>query len=138
MAVYLQTNARVQLTNANTAISAVNTGKIHFIPALTVGTKTYTLPPVAAGLHYRFIAAPVGANLSQIAAIVAPAAAAIIQGALVNTNTGAGNVSTIVAKANGTFARFTATAVKGDYIDLYCDGTNWHVSGISSVIAGLA
>jgi hypothetical protein len=31
-------------------------------------------------------------------------------------------------------AAFKAVSVLGDYMDVYCDGTNWHVSGMSQVL----
>ncbi len=134
MSIYVQTNQIVQLNNADTVILASDTGKLMLIPALTVGQKTYTLPAAQAGLHYRFMT---NATPTQIAAITS-AVAGTVQGAVMNTNTGALNVTTLVALTNANSANFTANALRGTYIDAYCDGVNWHMTGLSRHATGLS
>lgn len=136
MSSFIQTNQTVLLPNANYTVSSADTGKLMLVPILTVGgDKTITLPAVTAGLHYRFMAIGL---IGAIGTIQAVAGVGILQGALLNTNVGAADVTTLVVKNNAVAANFTATAPIGTYIDAYCDGTNWHVSGMSRVTAGLS
>lgn len=136
MSVYVQTNQTVLLLNANNTISAADTGKTILIPVLTVATRVITLPALASGLHYRFVV-NVGAiaGLTRIARLTPAAGGTPVNGVLINNNAGA---ATVVAKNGAATADFTATAVTGDYIDAYCDGVSWFLSGASSVAAGLA
>ncbi len=139
MSLYVQTNQIIQLTNAaapaNTILAA-DTGKIMKIPVLTAATRVITLPALAAGLHYRFMVdVSAIAGLTQIARLTPAAGGTPVNGTLINAN---GVAAVTVQKNAAAVADFTATAVTGDYIDLYCDGVTWHVSGMSSVAAGLA
>lgn len=129
MSGYIQTNQTVKLPDRAYTVSVADSGKLMLIGALTTATRVITLPDAQAGLHYRFM---VTATLTQIARITP--AAGTINGALINNNAGAAEV---VAKA-GASADLTATAILGDFMDVYCDGTNWHCSGMSAVGDGLA
>ncbi len=135
MSVYLQTNQTVQLLNADQTIFAADTGKIMLIPALTVATRVINLPVVAAGLHYRFMSAPGAGNTLTRIARLTPSGGATINGALINNNGGDATVVSLLAAAQ---ADLTGTSRPGDYIDIYCDGITWHVSGMSGAAAGLA
>ena len=68
-------------------------------------------------------------------------------GQIVNIDFGSGNViigqigsSSDVAGdfavANDDFINFTAAASPGDFVDIFTDGTNWYVSGMSTDAAG--
>jgi len=91
-----------------------------------------TLPPVAAGLNYRFVCklAPAGANYT----IVTPGLANLLIGHVVCIADGNGTTS---ATAGDTISFVGSSAVVGDYVDLVCDGTSWYVSGIAAVAAGI-
>lgn len=123
---YIQSNQTVQLTDASVSISEVDSGKYFLVPTLT-GARTFTLPSVKAGLHYRFVN-NCGGNTLGAAALIAAAAGNIVYGALLNVT------PTVVAKTGAASCRFLTASVKGDYIDCICDGTNWNVSGMSGVI----
>lgn len=139
MSVYVQTNQPIQLQDADSTISATDTGKIMLVPVLTAN-RIIALPTLAAGLHYRFMnsasaAGPVAASLAFTATIRPTPAANRVEGTLVVNNA---NVANIVSKNNAASAILTDTSLTGDYIDVYCDGTFWHVNGMSRVAAGLA
>lgn len=143
MSNYVQTNQTVLLGNSSHTISAANSGKIHILnTALTVGAKTLTLPPVEAGLNYKFIIGVPGAALGQISTLM-PANAAgvavngILYGSVINNTGVVGTMITPKVIGSNT-ADFTANAVLGDYIELYSDGTYWYINGLSTVAAGLA
>lgn len=138
MSVYVQTNQISQLTAPVGAgavtVNAADTGKKLLIPVLGgagANTIAITLPALAAGLNYTFIAQGTLVSAATIAAPVGNIMCGQIQ------NNAAG-VSTITAKANAANVQFTATAVIGDQVNLYCDGVKWYVQGFSSVAAGLA
>ncbi len=138
MAVYLQTNQTKQLLDAANVISASDTGKLMLIPVLT-NDRVITLPTIASGLHYRFMisVAAGGVTPTGFLATLTPAAGGNpIFGYLITLGispiTTAGKVKNAAATAV-----FAATAVTGDYIDCYCDGTFWHVSGMSQIAAGI-
>ena len=123
MANYVQSNQTVQLTDASTTINEADTGKIFLIPTLTVA-RTYTLPAVAPGLHYKFIN-NTAAGILGAAGIIA---GTVVYGALLNVT------PAVVAKTGQASCRFLTASVKGDYIDCICDGTRWSVSGMSGVV----
>jgi hypothetical protein len=128
MSGYVQTNQAITLPDSVYTVSAADTGKLFLVPVLAVN-RVVTLPAVAVGLHFRFLAT---ATLTHTATITA---AGLVNGVLLNNNAGA---TTLVAKNAANSAVMTATAVLGDHVDVYCDGVAWHVSGMSSVAAGLA
>ncbi len=135
MSGYVQSNQIVILPYANTIINAADTGKILITPQ-TAGAVAvvYTLPLPAAGLHYRFInGAP--AALSGTVQINTSAAAAILFGSVI---TGPTNGVALLAVSAKTQIRFlTAVSVLSDSIDLYSDGTNWYVNGMSQIAGGI-
>jgi hypothetical protein len=130
MSGYVQTNQANFLPDAAYTLTAAQTGELFLIPVLA-SNRVITLPAAQAGLHYRFMA--IG-TLSHTATLT-PATTGLVNGILANNNAGAGSV---VAKTAANTAVLTATAVLGDFIDVYCDGTAWHVSGMSQVAAGLS
>jgi len=112
-------------------VNAADTGKLILIGVLA-GNRVVSLPAPAAGLHYRFMAT---ATLSHSATLTPNPAGNIVNGIFQVNNAG---TTDTVAKTAAANAVMTATAVLGDYVDAYCDGTAWHVSGMTQVAAGLA
>jgi len=134
MAVYLQSNEAVLLANANATINASDSGRIHFTPQ-TAGAAniTLTLPAVAAGLHYRFINGAGGALSGSV--IIAGAAANLLRGVILQ---GPINAPLSVSVTNSSNIRFvTAASLQGDFIDLYCDGTNWYVHAMTAIAVAI-
>ena len=126
MTSYIQSNQPVFLPDAAQILSAVDTGKIMLINTVTA-TRTYTLPAVAPGLHYTFLnmsPGVLGANIK------------ITGGA----NSMQGTLFTLAATAAvaNTFVNFiTGATLKGDRLDIICDGTQWCVLGTTSVAGAL-
>ena len=105
------------LVGATVALTAAQSGQV-FINRSTSGSPSWTLPTAAAGLFYHFLVS--------------------------NTTTGfTVTGGTIFAKANPNGASVTGTtltntqgtAVVGDYILLYCDGTSWRGLAQTGVFA---
>jgi len=134
MSIYIQSNQVVSLPNTNLTISAVDTGKIMITPQTVGATNiTFTLPSLAAGLHYRFInGAP--AALSGTVLILSQTANSIFGSILTGPTLGVA-----LKDVNGqTQTGFlTGISIRGDYIDLTCDGTNWYIDGRSRVANGV-
>ena len=138
---HFQTNRAVHLPDADLTVSEVDTGKVMLIPILT-DNRVITLPAVEAGLRYRFIASPTGAASTALGftATLTPAPAANIVNGVLTVNNGGGPplVAGVISKAGAANCVLTATAVKGDYIEIYSDGTYWFVSGASRISNGLS
>jgi hypothetical protein len=80
-----------------------------------------TLPAVAAGLRYRFTVAAAFASTNFT--VITPALADIIQG-------GATVAGSDVPAADEDTISFVASAeLKGDFVDVWSDGTSWFVNG---------
>ena len=89
-------------------------------------TITLPAPSIAAsGCNYKFVSGAVAANIVTITGGANTAFGVL-------TNSG-GSVATGVTNVT-----FTATSVRGDVIEVVCDGTAWNYRGSSSVAAGLA
>ncbi len=133
MAGFVQTNQRLKLEYSATTINTADTGKIFLTPqtAGAVGV-IYTLPTAAAGLHYRFCNSATNA-LSGTVTITA--AANSLYGSVI---TGPTNGVSLLAVFGSTSINFlTATSLFGDFIDLYCSGSNWMVDARSQVAGGI-
>ncbi len=114
-------------------VTASESGTTFFLDL--AGGFVTTLPAVAAGLHYRFVVktAPSGGAYT----IVCPAAAEIIVG-MSNSSTGGNGDSTAGAGDAATTVTFAdGSALKGDWVDVICDGTNWYVNAFMDADAGI-
>ncbi len=100
------------------------------IPTLTANGTCNLTTLLSPGIRFKFICSGTLGNTFTITATN------LINGVIANT--GNANVLTAIAKAQNITVQFTATAHTGDWVELICDGTNWYVSGLSTVIAGLA
>lgn len=130
MSGFVQSNQVENLLDAATTLDAADTGKLLVIPALS-SNRVLTLPAAAAGLHYRFMA---GATLGHTFTIT-PATTGLVNGLLITNATG---TLSGVAKTAANTVVMTATAVLGDWVDCYSDGTAWHCNGMTQVTAGLS
>ena len=131
MSVFVQTNQAITLPNqAAYAVSETDTGKM-FLISIQGAAQTITLPALAAGLHYRFQTPIAGAPITANVGIRAVAA---------NNVSGVLSIvgATPVAITGQTTITFTtANCAIGDFLECYCDGTQWSVFGMSSVAGGL-
>ena len=132
MSLYVQTNQIVFIPNIpNYAVNSADTGKTMITPQTQAATDVaIALPALQEGLHYRFIN---GAAAALSGTVAISATGAIIYGnAVMGPN---GGVALLEINGATTINFLTAASVRGDTIDLYCDGTNWYVQA-SSRIAG--
>jgi hypothetical protein len=82
-----------------------------------------TLPAVEAGLNFRFVATT-AAFAHKI-----DGGATVIQGGY-HHNTNAATVARVAVVNKSSLALHGLNTMIGDTLDLWCDGTNWYVSGI--------
>ncbi len=139
---YVQTNQTILVPNqAAYAISNADSGKILILPQTTagVGAIAITLPAPSVGLHYRIIN---GSAAISVANVTVAATAAIMHGQLIQGPTNGVSLTPVVGLTTLTFAIGVvgppATgSIKGDYADLYSDGTLWYIQGASSRILSM-
>ena len=140
MSVYVQTNQPVILGDAAYTVSATDTGKLFLFRTQLNAARTITLP-AEPGLHFRFMVSlnngAGGANILGAAvnndAIITSPVNGKVQGTLLCSN---GPAAVMVLKNDANTARFDNTSVTGDYMDVYCDGEFWNISGMSRVTGG--
>jgi len=120
----------VSLGDANASILAANSGKAHLIANVSAD-RTFTLPAVAAGLRYKFVA-EVGAADGHDWIFVAAATADLFKGGLlmVDTDAGPATAAAVVADQSDDDQLQVNLPQGGTVIEMYCDGTYWIVSGV--------
>ena len=133
MSSYIQSNQIIKIPNVPAySVSAADTGKIMITPQ-TVGAINVvcTLPLMSPGLHFKFIN---GSPLALDGNIEIVGEAGSIFGSVLS-----GPVDGVAFKEidGDTNLFFDAESVKGDFIDLYCDGDYWFVHAVSRVAAGI-
>ncbi len=141
MAGYVQSNQVILLHASNLTINAADTGKILVTPQ-TAGAIdfTYILPSPQAGLHYHFVNGAALA-LNGNVHIETPALVNIIYGSTITGPTGGVALEAVNGNSTVTFTSVVlgvGGSLRGDYIDLTCDGTNWYVDARSRVAQGIA
>jgi len=116
---------------ADATLTASDSGKVIMADATGAGAEVdIALPAPSAGLNYKFIVKE--DTPSQDIKIVATGA--IVYGVIMVHFIEAGTtVDTTVLAAGSTNVLIDTTAKKGDWLDFYCDGTNWFVRGGGSV-----
>lgn len=116
-----------QVISSAITLSAADSGKLFSLNA-AAGAQI-TLPAVAtsAGLNFRFT---VQALFATTAWTILAASSVIQGGVIVNSvNVLGANENTI------TFAHAADTI--GDFVQLYCDGVNWYVSGVGATAGAI-
>lgn len=120
----------VHLADANATILAANSGKVHTIANVSAD-RTFTLPAIADGLYYKFVA-EVGAADGHDWIFVAAATANLFKGGvlMVDTDAGPASVAAVVADQSDDDQLQVNLPQGGTAIEMYCDGTYWIVSGV--------
>lgn len=120
----------VSLGDANATILAANSGKVHTIANVSAD-RTFTLPAVARGLRYKFVA-EVGAADGHDWIFVAAATANLYKGGvlMVDSDAGPATVAAVVADQSDDDQLQVNLPQGGTAIEMYCDGTYWIVSGV--------
>ena len=113
------------------ALTAADSGKIIMADATGAGGEVdIALPAPVAGLNYKFIVK----EDTPTEDIKIVATGAIVYGVIMVYFIEAGTtVDNVVLAAGSTNVLIDQTAKKGDWLDFYCDGTNWFVRGGGSV-----
>jgi len=112
----------VSLTGAGatTTLTAENGGAI--VKMGGSNASTVTLPTVAAGLKFRFVATTAHAH-------VITGGATVIQGGY-HHNTNGATVARVAVTDKTTLTLHSSNPLIGDTLEMWSDGTNWYVSGI--------
>lgn len=118
------------LATARTLLAS-ETGKTLFITKYAGETKV-NLPAPAQGLKFKFVNVDTQAQDTTITAT-----ADIISGSLLEINN-ANDASSVHQADGATSVRFEDASVPGDTLIMESDGTNWFVTGWSSVADGFA
>ena len=123
-----QTDSYIFNMNSSSASSHAldmgDSGKVYMLYSTVA--RTITLPAVAAGLKFKFIATDTTADSS----ITPGEGTALFKG-----GAEAGDAYLTLA---GTTIIVEAAATVGDWLEFICDGTYWYVSGHTSAAAGFS
>jgi ABC-type xylose transport system substrate-binding protein len=123
----------VELT-ATSTLTIADSGKTFFLNSATEFDTALPAVADAAGFTARFIikAAPSGADYT----ITSPGSD--IHGLIASNDlTGASDAASTAGTPIDVISFVDAKALIGDYVDLRCDGTNYYVSGVTSVFDGV-
>ena len=117
------------------AIGAAETGELYLLDHNNASELEITLPPIASGAYFRFQAmTSLAANGSVTINKNAADAAGCIKGTVLCVVHAGSSADTTLGtnKDGGSATKLTLLDVYhvGSYIDVYCDGTNWQISGV--------
>jgi len=132
---------RTESITASKTCAAAETGELYFVNYNTGAEITVTLPPLKDGAYVKFIwATTMAANSSAVKFQVPDATAGVLRGFVrcqeidgTGGMLGEANISNAVSFTVG---HNTAEPQIGSYLEAYCDGTSWHLSGLVLVTAG--
>lgn len=121
----------ISIADANYSVLAANSGKIHLVDNVSAD-RTFTLPSAAAGLYYEFWSTMEAAD-GHAWLIVTGSDSNFYKGGLLFIDSDiAGSSSEVILSApNGTddaTIQINLPSV-GTVVKMYCDGTNWFLSG---------
>ena len=136
---FLLENLRRELDMVQTTLKGLNTDVISLTGAgatraLTAddsgaivrmggsNASTVTLPSAAEGLKFRFVATTAHAHVIN-------GGASSIQGGY-HHNTNAATVARVAVSNKSSLTLHNSNAAQGDTLEMWCDGEDWHVSGI--------
>jgi len=122
------TSSNVELVTTTNVLTAEESGKTLVLNSATAFVTT--LPVVASGLRYKIYCG--AAEVTGGNHTVVPNAA--------NDNTVFGQCIAagvvVAADAEGSINLIADKFTAGDYIEVFCDGTNWYVSGMVAIAEG--
>lgn len=116
----------VVVPNADTAILAADSGKIHLITNVSAD-RAFTLPTAAAGLYYKFWSQEITADGHDWDFGTGSATNFFIGSIMWTVTAGAGTKVSSDNDSND----FLHVVIPdgGTWLEMYCDGTNWFVMG---------
>ena len=125
--------ARTMTITADTTLEDIDSGSVIF---LTPNGIDITLPAPSAGLN--FVVILNGDYDSAVNTIIQDSATADFYGAIYGSTQGE-NAATDgdVAAAANTKITFSSAALKGDRVEIVCDGTGWYVKAFAQNYAAV-
>lgn len=124
--------AATEVVAATNVITAAETGTTFFLNHATEFVST--LPAPAAGLQYTFIVSAAPASASYT--IVTTSSSNIIVGNIVESEDAGGSGDSEISGGD-TITFVDGVAVKGDKVEVICDGTNWYAYGVCKAHGGI-
>lgn len=120
-------NAHISTDAATLTLAAADSGKTFVMPDLTADIAI-ALPEPAAGLNYTFVYGGVAAD-AQDWNISTGDNAAYFKGGLLYVDD-APAADSVAGDGNSNSIVHVLTPEPGTRVNLYCDGTNWYLSGV--------
>ena len=132
---------RTESITGNKTCAAAETGELYFVNYNTGATITVTLPPLKDGAYVKFIwATTMSTNSSLIDFQVPDATAGVLRGYVrcqeIDGTGGMLGESNISNAVKFTVGNNNAEPQIGSFLEAYCDGTSWHLSGLILVPGG--
>lgn len=140
MSNYVQTNQVLTIPDTTPYnLTAADSGKLIMVTPPTAAS-VINLPSLQAGLRFKFMAlANFGgggftSTLTPTSNDVAVNGKVI--GTCINITPGGAGAAVVAAvtKVGSDTLDIADTAVRGDYVDMTCDGNNWYISGLASAV----
>ena len=129
-------NKKVRIHTAAVTLGAEDSGKVHIFNSATA--FTLTLPAVAtagSGWNAKFIiGTPPGSSTHTISENTA-SDTNVIHGGFTESAHTDGTTAASTAGTGVTTINFDASAIKGDFVDVVCDGTSWYAFGLAQADA---
>ena len=120
------------VTGAN-VITASENGTHFVLNSATAFAST--LPAVAAGLEFWFHIGATEPGAANTHTVVTNGSSNVIVGNVCSAEDAAGSVATVTDADTVSFV--AAKAVHGDFVHVWCDGTNWYLDGMCKVQDGI-
>jgi hypothetical protein len=124
-------NQKVATLATGTTLTASNSGTTYLL-VQTAGALTATLPSAAAGLSFRFVLKTAAAGNFTVSQA---GSGEDFVGRFSSADTTAG--ASAASSGNTAIQFMGGTAVAGDWIDIWSDGTNWYCSGTGDTQNGI-
>jgi len=131
---------RPEIITASKTIQAAETGELFLINYNTGAEITLTLPPVQDGAYFRFQFMQALSVTDGSVKITSADGAGTMKGTMWNIVYAGSSANTPCSTnkdSSSTSIHFsgsgntdTKTTHVGSYVDIFCDGTNWHASGV--------
>lgn len=130
----ISSKQNIQELTAATTLTSSDSGKTFYLNSVTEFTTTLPLVSDASGFKARFVvkSAPSGASYAIASA------AANISGSILSPADATGSSARTAGTPVTTITFADTKAVRGDFVEISSDGTNYYVSGSSSTFDGIA
>ncbi len=129
---------RVETITASKTIADAESGELYFIGDVGASIDI-TLPAAKAGAYFKIIFSELLDNNSTVIDILTAGAAGTIQGLVqVGEQDGTGTPQLVSDAGSATKCTIDGNTdvVKGSFLEIECDGTNWFVTGNVITVSG--